>query len=166
MPTLERLRADHGPSVLAFELENRGYFATSISDRGDTYFEQFTENFDELLAEQEAGTSAFHVLVDDDGAVVGRFNIYDLKDGRATVGYRVAQRAAGHGVATATVQALCVVAEGLGLRTLTAATADQNVASQRVLVKSGFVWDGPADPAEIGGKQGSRFRRDLAVVSE
>lgn len=163
MPKLERLRADHGPSVLAFELANRSYFATAISDRGDHYFEQFAANFDELLAEQATGTSAFHVLVDSDGAVLGRFNLYDLQGGAATVGYRVAQQATGRGVATAAVEELCGVAAGLGLHTLIAATSDQNVASQRVLTKAGFVWDGPADPAEIGGKRGSRFRRDLTV---
>ena len=34
MPELQRLRADHAPAVLAFELANRAYFATFISDRG------------------------------------------------------------------------------------------------------------------------------------
>jgi hypothetical protein len=29
----ERLRADHAPAVLDFELANRAYFAVSISDR-------------------------------------------------------------------------------------------------------------------------------------
>ena len=29
--------------VLAFELANRAYFAVSISDRGDDYFDHFTE---------------------------------------------------------------------------------------------------------------------------
>lgn len=161
MPELERLRRDHGPAVLAFELENRAYFAASISDRGDEYFARFDENFDRVLAEQEAGTCAFYVLVDDDGAVLGRFNLYDVEGVGASVGYRVGQLTAGRGVATATVHALCKEAARLGLRTLTAATSHQNVASRRVLLKAGFLRDGPADPSELGGRQGSRFRRDL-----
>ena len=48
MPELQLVRADHGPAILAFELENRGYFIESISDRGDEYFEQFDERYDEL----------------------------------------------------------------------------------------------------------------------
>jgi len=117
-----------------------------------------------LLAEQEAGSCIFHVLVRDDGAVLGRFNLVDIEDGTAELGYRVAQHVAGHGVATATVRELCgLAAEQYGLRTLRAATSDQNVASQKVLTKAGFVPAGPADPADIGGKQGSWYRRDLAT---
>jgi [ribosomal protein S5]-alanine N-acetyltransferase len=41
VPELQRLRADHAPAVLAFEVANRAYFAASISDRGDEFFEQF-----------------------------------------------------------------------------------------------------------------------------
>ncbi len=162
MPELQLLRADHADAVLAFELENRDYFATSISDRGDAYFDQFTERHNELLAEQEAGLGAYYVLVDDDGSVLGRFNLYRLKDGPAELGYRVAQRAAGRGVATAAVRELCQLAVSRhGLRVMRAATSDTNVASQRVLIKAGFAPDGPADPADIGGKTGNWYRRDL-----
>jgi hypothetical protein len=47
------------PAVLAFELANRAYFAASISDRGDEFFDQFTERYNTLLAEQEAGLGAY-----------------------------------------------------------------------------------------------------------
>ena len=78
MPELQRLRADHAPAVLAFELANRVYFAASISDRGDEFYDRFTERHSALLAEQEAGIGAFYVLVAEDGSVLGRFNLYDL----------------------------------------------------------------------------------------
>jgi [ribosomal protein S5]-alanine N-acetyltransferase len=164
VPELQRLRADHAPAVLAFELANRAYFAEFISDRGDEFFEQFAERHNDLLAEQEAGICIFHVLVGADGAVLGRFNLFDLKDGTANLGYRVAQHVAGHGVATETVRELCrLAATQYGLRTLRAATSRQNVASQKVLIKAGFVPAGPADPADIGGKQGNWYQRDLTV---
>ena len=163
MPELQRLRADHATAVLAFELANRAYFATFISDRGDAFFDHFTEQYNALLAEQEAGTCVFYVLVGEDGTVLGRFNLYEVKDGTAELGYRVAQHVAGHGVATATVQELCRLAAALhGLRTLRAATARQNVASQRVLAKAGFVVAGPADPADLGGKPGTWYQRALS----
>ncbi|MGW1745000.1 GNAT family N-acetyltransferase [Streptomyces sp. NPDC002092] len=162
MPELKRLRAGHAPAVLAFELANRAYFAASISDRGDDYFERFTERYDALLAEQEAGVCAFHVLVAEDGSVLGRFNLVDIEDHAAELGYRVAEHVAGRGVATATVLELCrLAAERYGLRTLRAATAHRNVASQKVLTKAGFVPVGPADPAHIGGEPGTWYRRDL-----
>nr|WP_206323077.1 GNAT family N-acetyltransferase [Streptomyces sp. HNM0575] len=159
---MERLRAGHAPAVLAFELANRAYFAASVSDRGDDYFDRFAERYDALLAEQEAGVCAFHVLVAEDGSVLGRFNLVDIEDGTAELGYRVAQHVTGRGVATATVRELCrLAASRHGLRTLWAATAHANTASQKVLTKAGFTRDGPADPADIGGKPGSWYRLDL-----
>lgn len=52
---MERLRADHASALLAFELENRAYFAASIPDRGDEYFASFPARHEALLVEQEAG---------------------------------------------------------------------------------------------------------------
>ncbi len=163
MLELQRLRADHGQAVLAFELANRAYFAASISDRGDDFYHQFTERHAALLAEQEAGASAFYVLVDE-GSVLGRFNLYDIKDVTAKLGYRVAEHAANRGMATATVRQVCRLAGvQYGLRILTAATSSENVASQKVLTKAGFVPVGAAKPSDIGGKQGTLYRRDLAA---
>jgi ribosomal-protein-alanine N-acetyltransferase len=166
MPELKQLHAGHAPAVLAFELANRAYFATSVSDRGDDFFDQFTDRYNALLAEQEAGICAFYVLVAEDGSVLGRFNLYDLEDGTARLGYRVAQQVAGRGVATTTVRELCLLAAWRhGLRALRAATAHENVASQKVLAKAGFVPVGPAGPADLGGKPGTWYQRDLVLQS-
>jgi [ribosomal protein S5]-alanine N-acetyltransferase len=163
VPELQVLQAGHAPAVLAFEKENRAYFAASISDRGDEFFDEFAERHSALLADQEAGLGAYYVLVAEDGSVMGRFNLYRFENGTAELGYRVAQRAAGRGVATATVQELCqLAAERHGVRTLRAAASDANAASRRVLVKAGFVPAGPADPADIGGKPGTWYQRHLA----
>ena len=96
---LQRIRGDHEAAVLAFERENRAYFAQSINDRGDIYFEAFADQHRELMAIQESGQGAFYVFVDEHAAVVGRFNLYDIQDGSANVGYRVAERVSGRGVA-------------------------------------------------------------------
>jgi ribosomal-protein-alanine N-acetyltransferase len=126
------------------------------------FFDQFTEQHSALLAEQEAGAGAYYVLVAEDGTVLGRFNLYRFKDGTAELGYRVAQHAAGRGLATATVRELCRLATARhGLHTLRAATSRENPASQKVLTKAGFVPAGPADPAHLGGKQGTWYQRDL-----
>ncbi|MGW0999523.1 GNAT family N-acetyltransferase [Streptomyces sp. NPDC002523] len=164
MPELKRLHAGHAPAVLAFELANRAYFAASVSDRGNDFFDRFADRYNALLAEQESGICAFHVLVAEDGSVLGRFNLVDIEDGTAELGYRVAQHVAGHGVATSTVLELCrLAAERYGLHTLRAATSRENAASQKVLTKTGFVPDGPADPADVGGKPGTWYRRDLTL---
>ncbi|MBE1470106.1 GNAT family N-acetyltransferase [Kibdelosporangium phytohabitans] len=107
MPQLKRLAAGHAPAVLASEPANRACFAAAITDRGDDFFEQFADLCNARLAEQDGGVCAFHVLVADDGSVLGRFNLLDIEDRTAELGYRVAQHAAGRGVATATVRELC-----------------------------------------------------------
>ena len=162
MAELERLQAGHAAAVLAFELANRAYFAASISDRGDEFFDQFADRYRALLAEQEADRCACYVLVAEDGSVVGRFNLYDLADGTAVLGYRVAEQVSGRGVATGSVRELCRIAAARhGLRTLRAATSDGSAASQKVLAKAGFVPVGPAGPADLGGKPGTWYQRDL-----
>jgi [ribosomal protein S5]-alanine N-acetyltransferase len=164
VPELQRLRADHAPAILEFELANRAYFAASVTDRGDEFFEQFADRHQARLAEQDAGQGAYYVLVAEDGAVLGRFNLVFVADGVAELGYRVAQHVAGHGVATATVRDLCrVAASRHGLTRLKAATATDNAASRRVLVKAGFTPAGPADPADLGGKHGTWYERDLTA---
>jgi [ribosomal protein S5]-alanine N-acetyltransferase len=163
MSELQRLRADHAAAVLDFEVANRAYFAASISDRGDEYFEHFNERYEALLAEQQAGIAAYHVLLADDGSVVGRFNLIMGDDASAELGYRMAQHATGRGMATTTVRDLCVLASTqYGLRTIRAATSLQNVASQKVLTNAGFVPVGAADPADLGGKPGTWYERVLA----
>jgi [ribosomal protein S5]-alanine N-acetyltransferase len=162
VPELQLLRADHAAAIRAFELANRAWFATSISDRGDAYFEHFTAQYAALLADQDAGDGAYYALVDEDGSVLGRFNLAFLGDGVATLGYRVAQRATGRGLATATVRDLCrLAASQHRVRTLRAATSTANAASRQVLLNAGFTEAGPAEPSDLGGKQGAWYQREL-----
>jgi ribosomal-protein-alanine N-acetyltransferase len=162
MYALSPVEPGHAPAVLEFELANRAWFAQSITDRGDRFFAHFDESWATVLALHAAGTCLFHVLTTADGEVVGRFNLLDIEDRTAQVGYRVAEQFTGRGVATAAVGELCRrAATDYRLHTLEAGAADDNVASQRVLTKSGFTLVGPAVPAELGGKSGRRFRRVL-----
>ncbi|MFS0695501.1 GNAT family N-acetyltransferase [Streptomyces nitrosporeus] len=147
MTFLQRLRPGHAPALLAFERENRGYFAASVPDRGDPYFEHFDARHAELLAEQEAGLHHFHVLTDAAGSVLGRVNLVDVAAGRAELGYRIAERAAGRGLATSAVRAVCSLAyTGYGLRELRAVTTLDNHGSLAVLARTGFVRAGKAFP--------------------
>ncbi|MEW2396927.1 GNAT family N-acetyltransferase [Streptomyces sp. NPDC046862] len=139
MPELQLLRPDHVPALLTFERDNRAYFAASIPDRGDDYFARFDERLRALLAEQEAGDCYFHVLVDAAGEVVGRVNLVDVADGGAELGYRIAERAAGRGLATRAVRSVCDLAAGrYGLTWLRAKATLDNAASRAVLARVGF----------------------------
>ena len=160
MPALEILRPDHAAAVLAFEKENRAFFAVSRPARGDDFFAHYDERHSMLLAEQEAGICLFHVLVGDNGEVLGRFNLVDIEDGSAELGYRVAEKASGQGAATGAVKEICeLAAEEYGLTSLRARTTRENLASQTVLTRNGFV---PVGEVTLSGKAGISYLRDLA----
>ncbi|MFJ8662295.1 GNAT family N-acetyltransferase [Streptomyces sp. NPDC093795] len=164
MAVLERLRSDHAPALLAFERENRGYFAASVPDRGDAYFTDFEQRHRALLDEQETGTIHFHVLVGEGGEVLGRFNLIDvdLADGGAELGYRVAEKATGRGLATAGVREVCRLArEEYGLSRLTAVTTLDNEGSRAVLGRVGF---GAVGSVTIDGRAGTSYELDLGEL--
>jgi len=165
---LARLTPDHADALLAFERENRAYFAASIADRGDEFFTNFTEILHARLAEQAEGVCQFHVLVADDGAVVGRVNLVDIEDGSAELGYRIAERAAGRGLATAAVRAIArLAAKEYGLRQLTAGAAKANVASWTVMERAGFrrIGESPGD-APAGDARGARPQVQYLLMLE
>lgn len=159
MPELQLLRQDHAAALLAFEQENRAYFAASVPDRGDEYFARFDARHSSLLAEQAEGLIYFHVLVGDGGEVLGRVNLVDVADGTADLGYRIAEKAAGQGLATSAVRRICVLAATeYGLTALRAATTHDNPGSQAVLARAGFVRTGET---VLGDRPGITYARSL-----
>ena len=143
MPALQLLRLDHAPALLAFERENRAHFAASVPDRGDEFFAEFDTRYAQLLAGQAAGTDYLHLLVAEGGEVVGRVNLTEVADGTAELGYRIAQKAAGQGLATATVRKVReLAATEYGLNRLRARVTLNNPASRKVLEHNGFVAGG------------------------
>jgi ribosomal-protein-alanine N-acetyltransferase len=72
--------------------------------------------------------------------VLGRVNLIDVADGSADLGFRIAEKAAGCGLATAAVRRVCAMAaEDYGLRSLRASAAAANLGSRAVLGRAGFV---------------------------
>lgn len=161
MHVIERLRPDHAAALLAFEQENRAYFAASIPDRGDDYFAHFDERHRALLDEQATGRCHFHLVVGDDGAVLGRVNLVDVADGAAELGFRIAEKAAGQGLATAAVREVCALARTTyRLTTLRAEATVDNAASRSVLARTGFLPTG--EEVRLSGRPGLRYLLNLA----
>ncbi|MEW2708774.1 GNAT family N-acetyltransferase [Streptomyces koyangensis] len=162
MPELQRLRADHAPALLAFERENRAWFARTISDRGDAYFADFPARHRALLTYQDEGTDHFHVLVADDATtILGRFNLLDITDGQAELGFRMAESATGRGLATEAAQAVChLAATDYALTSLRAQANLDNLASHAVLTRVGFTVTG--ETVLRNGRAGRRYVKELA----
>lgn len=162
MLRLELLRADHEDALLAFERDNRAYFARSVPDRGDVYFAEFAARHRALLAEQDTGACRFHLVRDAAGELIGRVNLVDLADGSADLGYRIGERAAGRGAATAAVREACrLAAMQYGLGVLTASAALDNAASAAVLRRTGFTVVGET---VLDGCPGLSYRRELTAA--
>ncbi|MFD6435958.1 GNAT family N-acetyltransferase [Streptomyces venezuelae] len=159
LPDLRLLHADHVPALRAFEETNRAYFAASVPDRGDAFFRDFDAMCRARLAEQATGDCFFHVLVGDGGEILGRVNLVDVADGGAELGYRIAEKAAGRGLATWAVRQLCGLAgTAYGLTGLRAATTLDNPASQTVLTRAGFV---PVGNIRLDGRPGISYALTL-----
>ncbi|MFI1496291.1 GNAT family N-acetyltransferase [Streptomyces platensis] len=81
----------------------------------------------------------------------------------ATVGYRIAERATGRGLATRAVRKLCdLAATSYGLTTLRATTTLDNAVSRAVPTRSGFTVVGES---RLGGRPGLSYRRSLAEAT-
>ncbi|MHC5260564.1 GNAT family N-acetyltransferase [Streptomyces sp. UC4497] len=164
MPDLQRLSPAHASALLAFETENRAFFAATVPDRGDDYFTHFADRHAALLAEQATGAIHMHVLVADDGVILGRFNLVDVADSTADLGYRLARDATGKGLATATVrELLTVAATDYALKRVTASAAEDNHASRTVLTRNDFVPTGTCTLRV--GHEGITYTRDLTDLT-
>jgi ribosomal-protein-alanine N-acetyltransferase len=160
VPSLELLRPDHAAALLVFELENRVYFAASIPDRGDDFFAHFDDEHARLLARQADGTDYFHVLAGDAGDVLGRVNLVEITDGCAELGFRMAEKASGQGLATAGVRQVVALARtDYGLTRLRARAANDNHGSRAVLTRTGFTETGAI---RLNGRPATSYSQDLA----
>jgi [ribosomal protein S5]-alanine N-acetyltransferase len=97
----------------------------------------------EKLEQHRLGLALPHVVLDDDGAVIGRITLNNVVRGAfqsCSLGYFVRSAANGRGHATAAVRLMLATAFGeLGLHRVEAGTLVHNVRSQRVLENNGFV---------------------------
>jgi [ribosomal protein S5]-alanine N-acetyltransferase len=147
------------PALAELTRANREFLASTSPLRPD---EHFTDEGQERAAldslqSAENGTALPLVIVDRIGNLVGTLNINSIIRGAfqsASIGYWVSEDHNGRGVASAAVAAAKRIAsDRLGLHRLQAETLVDNAASQRVLLKNGFVRYGQApDYLKIAGR--------------
>ena len=145
MPACRLITPDDAPILAELMRVNRDFLAPWEPVRAD---DQFTEAGQRVaiqaaLAEHAHGRSLPCVLVDTDGAIVGRINLNNIVRGAAqsaSLGYWLAEAAGGRGLATTAVREITGLAfTELGLHRIQADTLVHNGASQRVLERNGFV---------------------------
>lgn len=128
----------------SFELENRAFFEKTIASFGDDYYERAT--LEQITAERvqdwEDGDAYFYLIRDSAGELAGRINLFDVQRGAtqmAVIGYRIAEKHSGKGIATKAVGLVLKDAfEVYGLHRVEGMTAPWNLGSQIVMLKNGF----------------------------
>ena len=145
MISLELLSEENSLDVYFFEKENRKYFERNLPPRPANYFdlEGFKEITRELLTEQTNRDVYMHLIRDLQGVMVGRINLSVLENNRKTaeLGYRIGENVSNLGYASEAVKLVLEKAfTTYGLHKIIAGTATDNLASQRVLLKNGFIF--------------------------
>ncbi|WP_042221633.1 GNAT family N-acetyltransferase [Oceanobacillus manasiensis] len=139
---IERLQGADFKTLFEFELENRAYFEEMVPNRGDDYynFDIFKLKNKSLMDEQDQGLSYFYLIKDKEGLILGRMNVVDIdkSTGLGHIGYRVGKAHTGKGIANRALNLLLENTPLLGIRQILAKTTTNNIASQKVLEKSGF----------------------------
>jgi [ribosomal protein S5]-alanine N-acetyltransferase len=150
VPAVRLLTTDDAPVLAELVTANREYLAPWEPLRGEDYFTVAGQlvRIDNALDGYRQGNTLPCVIVDDTGAVLGRITLNGIVRGpfqSCSVGYWVSQSATGRGLATAALGDIIGLAFGqLGLHRIQAETLLDNVASQRVLARNGFVHIGMA----------------------
>ena len=134
---LRRLTLAEARAVVTLERDGRRW-AADYPTEGDLVVAGIAveagEHYDET-----GDFGVYQVLLDGTGEVVGGIGfIHPPEAGAAEVGYGLAESARGRGLATEALRAVVARAAELGVRTVVAMTAVDNVASQRVLERLGF----------------------------
>lgn len=153
------VRLDDVPALAAARTAERDRLQPFEPQRGDAFYSEEGQAaaISERLALHDDDRALPLVIVDSDDAVVGEMSLSSIIRGAfqsASVGYWVAQRVEGRGVATAALRDLRAIAFGeLRLHRLQGETLVDNRASQTVLERAGFARYGTApDYLRIDGR--------------
>lgn len=142
-PRTRALSPDDAPALARLVQENRGFLAPwePLRDEAWSTEEGQRDEVASALGRAELELSVPRVVLDG-REVVGRITLNNVVRGAfqsCSVGYWLAERATGRGLATEALGEMLAVAFGeLGLHRVEAATLVHNVASRRVLGHHGF----------------------------
>ncbi|MGZ4629999.1 GNAT family N-acetyltransferase [Oryzihumus sp.] len=149
MPT-RLLTLEDVPALTELLVRNREHLAPTSPLRDGDWLtvERQREAAVQALAEHEAGRRVPMVVLDAAGELAGTLNLNSIIRGAfqsASVGYWISADRTGRGLATAAVADALALAFGpLALHRVQGETQPDNLASQRVLLRNGFVEYGRA----------------------
>jgi ribosomal-protein-alanine N-acetyltransferase len=140
---IRELKSTDKEALMAFEVENREWFESHIDARAPSFYslQGVAEHIDGYLSDFAIGAWHPFVIEDSRERIVGRANLKSIDSfGRsAEVGYRIAQRVCGQGLATLALRHLIQEAQRRwALTQLVACVYEENIGSRKVLERCGF----------------------------
>ena len=139
------LALDDAPALLEIAREDKKFLAPWEPQRDERWLTEAgqLEEVRAKLEQYRLGLALPHVVLDDDGELVGRVTLNNVVRGAfqsCSVGYWIRSAVNGRGHATAAVRTMLRTAfDELGLHRVEAGTLVHNRGSQRVLERNGFV---------------------------
>lgn len=147
---LRLITAGDTQALRTFEIAHRAWFERFIATRGNYFYlpEGIQAHIAHCLNEFAAGRMQPMLLVDTAGAILGRINLHQIAGDEANLGYRLAEHAAGRGLAYKSARLLVQDAQQCWkLAQLRSYVAPDNHPSARILQKLGFARQGRAHKA-------------------
>ncbi len=141
---LRRVVEGDAPALAALRRANRDFLAPFEPERDEAFFTTQGQSsmIADLLLRADAGL-VVPLVIEVDGEPVGQASINDVVRGAfqsAHLGYWLSEDRTGRGIGTAAVAAAVFIAfDEMGLHRLQADTLLDNVPSQKVLARNGFV---------------------------
>ncbi|BCJ32651.1 ribosomal-protein-alanine acetyltransferase [Actinocatenispora thailandica] len=159
MPSTRLVGTDDAAALADLVVRNRDFLAPWMPLRAPEFFTEAGQRamIEDELDRYARGATLPRLIVDDDGAVIGRSYLNGIVYGAfrsCSVAYWVDAGQNGRGVATAALREMIRVAfDELALHRVQAETLLANAGSQRVLAHCGFVRIGTApDYLKIAGR--------------
>ncbi len=143
-PVTRALDLEDVEALTGLYVDNRQFLAPWQPLRPDSYLTEVGQRqaAEAVLAQQESGVAVPLVILAGSGAIVGTLTISSIIRGASqscSVGYWLAERAQGRGMATAALREAVDLAFGdLRLHRIQAETLTHNQRSQRMLQRVGF----------------------------
>ena len=145
MTVTRPLSPDDAPRLAELVTTSRDFLAPFEPDREESWFSTAGQAaiVRETLESADRGLVVPRVILDADGVVAGRINLNNVVRGAfqsCSMGYWLGEEYTGRGLASAAAAQMLDLAFGeLGLHRVEAGTLVDNVASQKVLARNGFV---------------------------
>lgn len=154
---LALLNLKDAAELLKFEQENREWFERFIPPREVGFYtlSGVQQHIREFLLDYHCGEMLPLLIKTDQGEIIGRVNVTNMSSNspNAHLGYRVGQSSVNQGVAKWAVAQLPALLKRHSIERLYAYAQTNNLASQKVLLASGFVYTKRvANFAELHGK--------------